>query len=533
MSRTFLRTLLLMLLVFSSCGQGEPQGIMADPQPIEKEAMSRELPVLMPSVAGSFYPADAERLRNDIAKYLESADVPAIDGEIEAIIVPHAGYVYSAPVAAHAYKAVAQQFDKQKAAKQKPLDAVIILAFDHRVRHPGVSVYYGGAVESPLGRVKVHEKIAQELLNSDSRITFTETVFAGEHSAEVQVPFIQTVLPGVPIVPVLFGRQSRENIDAVSKGLEMVARNYRILVVASTDLSHYNPYERAKEMDYATVEAMLACDPVKMIRYIGAHSDRMCGPGPVLAAISFAKSQGATPVLLKYANSGDTAGDKTAVVGYAAIAFVKKAGAQSTGHGAAASNVSANAPADEGDSYVLTDDDKKELLQLARRSVESYVLRKKVLEVDPPESPVLRENGAAFVTLKKNGQLRGCIGSMQAVEPLYKTVIAMALAAASQDPRFRPVQSEELKDIHIEISVNTPLREVSGPDEIVLGKHGVVVAKGLARGVYLPQVATETGWTKEEFLSSLCAHKAGLAPDAYKKGAKLYVFTSIVFEEGE
>jgi AmmeMemoRadiSam system protein B/AmmeMemoRadiSam system protein A len=494
--------------------------------------MSKELPVLAPYVAGSFYPANPERLTNDIARYLESADVPAIDGEIPAIIVPHAGYVYSAPVAAHAYKAVAQQFDRQQRAARDALDAVIILAFDHRGRHPGVSVYYGGAMRTPLGQVKVHEKIAHELLNSDPRITYSEAVFVGEHSAEVEVPFIQTVLPGVPVVPVLFGRQTKENVDAVLNALEKIARTHRILLVASTDLSHYQPYERANTWDDETVEAILTCDPAKMNRYIATHNNRMCGPGPVLTAVSFGKSQGANPVLLKYANSGDTAGDKIAVVGYAAVAFVKKANSQPPGNEAASQKVSADAPAAE-DSYVLSDDDKQVLLQLARRSIESYVRDKKVLKVDPPASPVLTQDGAAFVTLNRNGQLRGCIGSMQAVEPLYKTVIDMAVAAASQDPRFKPVRPEELKDIHIEISVNTPLRQVADPDEIELGKHGVVVAKGMSRGVYLPQVATETGWTKEQFLRSLCAHKAGLAPDAYKNGATLYVFTSIVFEEGE
>jgi hypothetical protein len=275
---------------------------------------------------------------------------------------------------------------------------------------------------------------------------------------------------------------------------------------------------------------MLAGDPEKMAAYIGANRACMCGPGPVLTALSFAKSQGAAPRLLTYANSGDTAGNKGAVVGYAAVAFLKANGDTPSGETAAEADASGS-DEPQVESYVLSDEDKAWLLRLARRSLETYVRERKVLEVEPAESEALRQDGAAFVTLHKNGKLRGCIGSMLATEPLYRTVIEMAVAAASQDPRFKPVRPEELKDIHIEISANTPLQPVAGPDAIELGKHGVVVAKGLSRGVYLPQVATETGWTKEEFLSNLCAHKAGLPPDAYKKDAQLYVFTSIVFEE--
>lgn len=520
----------LLAVLLLSCGSGEGNGIRAEPEATSQPRVAEIPPVLRPGVAGSFYPADAKKLRDDIGRYFESADVPDIDGEIVAVIVPHAGYVYSGPVAAYAYKAIARQSESQKPGLDKKPDAVVVLAFDHRGRNPGVSVYYRGAVETPLGQVLVHEGIARELMESDGRISFTDTVFAGEHSAEVQMPFIQVALPGVPVVPVLFGWQALENIEAVSRGLQKIAREHDILVVASTDLSHYNPYERANSLDAETVKIMLECDPERMTHYVSQHNDRMCGPGPVLVALAFAKSQGASPVLLKYANSGDTSGNKAGVVGYVALAFLKNDVEQPSSGKAASVDISKK-DVEETASYVLTDDDKRFLLQLARRSLESYVRDRKMLDVEPPANPILRENGAAFVTLNTDGRLRGCIGSMRAIAPLYKTVIEMAVAAASQDPRFKRVRPEELSDIHIEISVNTPLRPVSGPDEIELGKHGVVVSKGMRQGVYLPQVATETGWTKEQFLSSLCAHKAGLAPDAYKKDAKLYVFTSIVFGE--
>lgn len=484
--------------------------------------------VLRPSVAGSFYPANAKILKANIARYLEEAVLPDIDGEIVAAIVPHAGHIYSGPVAAYAYKAIGRHEKERIAGGGQKLDAVVVLAFSHRSRYPNVSVYYKGAIETPLGRAVVNEAVAKEFMSADSRLSFNQGVFADEHSAEVQVPFLQTVLPDTSLVPVILGWQGRENIDAVVKGLEKVAKNNRIVVVATTDLSHYEPYEKANAFDSKTVNMILKCDPKKLAGYATEHRGAMCGPGTALAAVSFAESLGAEPVLLKYANSGDTAGRKDAVVGYASIIFVKKD--KSKKDEKAALSDSKNSTVEPEEEY-LTEDEKKELLALARKSVESIVRHKKILQPQEPAGERLKENGAAFVTLHKAGRLRGCIGSMEPLEPLYSTVVRMAAAAATQDPRFSPIRPEELDDIHIEISVNTPLRSVSGPEEIILGKHGVVVSKGMRRGVFLPQVATETGWTKEEFLSNLCSHKAGLAPDAYKTDAKLSVFTSIVFEE--
>ena len=487
------------------------------------------LGVLKPSVAGSFYPADAEVLRANITGYLEKAVLPEIDGEIVAAIVPHAGHIYSGPIAAYAYKAIGQQEQKRIAAGEGKLDAAVVLAFSHRGGFADVSVYYSGALGTPLGHAVVNEAIAKEFMSADSsRLSFNQQVFLGEHSAEVQIPFLQTVLPDIPIVPVIFGRQGLANIETVVKGLKRITKNNRIVVVATTDLSHYMPYDRANAIDGTTVNMIVKGDSTEMARYASEHRSAMCGPGPALAAITYAESQGAEPVLLKYANSGDTAGEKDAVVGYTSIIFVKK---DKLKKDQKAKLPDRKTEIEKTEDEFLTEDDKKELLALARKSVESIVRDKKILRLEEPSGEKLKENGAAFVTLHKRGRLRGCIGRMDATEPIYKTVAHMAAAAAVQDPRFSPVRPEELDDIHIEISVNTPLRPVSGADEIVLGKHGVVVSKGMRQGVFLPQVATETGWTKEEFLSNLCSHKAGLAPDAYKNGAKLFVFRSIVFEE--
>jgi hypothetical protein len=502
-----------MTLLVATAGQG-----------MAAESIGEPPAVLRPSVAGSFYPANPETLRNALDTYIKSADPPRIEGEIVAAIVPHAGYIYSGPVAAYAYKAIRDQ-EKKRGAEARKLDAVVVLGFSHRGRYPKVSVYYAGAVETPLGLAPVNEAIGAELMESGERLSFDRAVFAGEHSLEVQAPFIQAILPDIPLVPVIFGRQGAANIEAVGKGLEKIARDKRIMVVATTDLSHYRPYAGANSLDGETIDVILKGSAKDMARYVDERRDSMCGPAPVLAALAFAESQGAKPVLLKYANSGDTAGRKDAVVGYAAIVFVKK----QSSDGAKAHEAENESDA-AGEEY-LSEHDKAALLDLARKSVESIVRKKRLPSIEKPAGDKLRANGAAFVTLHKNGKLRGCIGRMDAATPLYETVVRMAAAAAVQDPRFRPVSADELKDICIEISVNTPLRQVSGADEIVMGKHGVVVSNGMRRGVFLPQVATETGWSKEEFLENLCAQKAGLPRDAYKNGAKLSVFESIVFEE--
>jgi len=529
MSRKLWCIVLAVLVLAGGCGWRQQNDAKAESQSAAGSTADEPLPVLPASVAGSFYPPEPDKIRDSISRYVSHADVPEIHGEVIAAIVPHAGYIYSGPVAAYAYKAIAAQAEKLKAESGSMLDAVIVLAFSHRSRYPGVFVYYKGAVETPLGIKAVNEKIAREFMDSDPRISFSQQVFSGEHSAEVQVPFIQVMLPDVSIVPVIMGSQSRADIEAVSKGLETIARENRIMVVATTDLSHYNPYEKAKSLDSETVRLLLEGDPRRMAEYVTEYYDRMCGPGPVLAVMSYAQAQGATPVLLKYANSGDTAGNKKAVVGYVALAFVKQEKREPKARDSEQPTTSVDEP-DALHEY-LRDEEKEALLGIARRSLELFVRDGEVLTIDPPASETLKRDGAAFVTLRKEGRLRGCMGRMQATSPLYKTVIRMAIAAASEDPRFRPVRPDELGDIHIEISVNTPLRPVSGPDEIVLGKHGVVVTKGFRQGVFLPHVATETGWTKEEFLRNLCAHKAGLPPDEYTKDARLYVFTSVTFEE--
>jgi len=178
----------------------------------------------------------------------------------------------------------------------------------------------------------------------------------------------------------------------------------------------------------------------------------------------------------------------------------------------------------------LNEQQQQILLRLARNTIEQYVTDRKVPDI-PAGDPAFLPERAVFVTLHKHGQLRGCIGGLEAREPLAEAVRSSAVSAATQDPRFPPVKPDELDDLEIEVSVLSPLQKIDSPDEIVVGEHGVMVAQGMRRGVFLPQVAPEQGWDRDTMLNYLCAHKAGLPADAWRRGADLYVFTTQVFSE--
>jgi AmmeMemoRadiSam system protein A len=219
--------------------------------------------------------------------------------------------------------------------------------------------------------------------------------------------------------------------------------------------------------------------------------------------------------IIAYANSGDIPGAaRDRVVGYCAVAACRSGTSAGAARTAAAGE--------------LTAKQQERLLSLARSAIEAYVRSDRVVAITEADAALLRP-GAAFVTLRRHGQLRGCIGSIEAVSPLAETVRDRAIHAASADPRFPPVSAAELSDLEIEISVLSPLRKVATADEIELGKHGVIVRSGRRSGVFLPQVAEETGWSRDEFLTHLCRDKAGLPANAWKRDADLFVFTVQAF----
>ena len=469
----------------------------------------------MPAVAGQFYPAAPDQLGRMIDDFLVQANPPSIEGRVRALVVPHAGYEYSAPVAAYAYKVIVG----------KPYKTVVLVGNSHREGYDGASVYNKGAFKTPLGDVEIDTELAGKLIAANKKfIFFRESPHISEHSLEVQLPFLQKALGPFNLVPILLGTESREAADILGDAL---AENTGpdTLVIASTDMSHYPPYESANFADRKVADAIVSGSEDNLERTI-RHLEKMgvpnastflCGEGAVKAIMRYAEKVGAKKAqLLKYANSGDTAGSKDRVVGYCAIAFSSEGGT--------------NMPVKQSkEEEVLNQDEQAELLKLAKITVESVVRTGKKPDYTN-KMPGLDRPLGAFVTLRERGQLRGCIGRFKPDIPVYKVVIEMAVAASTQDYRFSPVSERELDKLDYEISVLSPLRKVKSWKDIQIGKHGVEVARGMRHGVFLPQVATETGWDLETFMNNLCEQKAGLPADAWKDpGTDIYVFTALVF----
>jgi MEMO1 family protein len=449
--------------------------------------------------AGTFYPADAAQLAAWIDGAMTAAAPAAPSGRVIGLIAPHAGYVYSGRTAAAAYALV----------RGGPYETVVIIAPSHRVAFEGVSVWPDGGFSTPLGLARVDAALAKDISRA-ARSSFRRDVFAEEHAVEVQVPFVQRALPGAAIVPIVTGLPARDSIRSLASALAKTCLGKKVLVVASTDLSHYLPKAQAEATDAATAELIKSMRTDAIIRKAEAGENIMCGGGGVAALLLLAEKAGRPKVeILARADSSSFGGP---VVGYLAAAVLS------------------GEPAGARNDFTLSAEAKADLLRLARSALTEYLGKRTVID-DRAGRPELAGPRGAFVTLTKRGVLRGCIGFIEPVAPLGRTVIQAAIYAATEDPRFPPVAASELKDLRIEISVLTPLREIDNPREVKVGTHGLVVERDGQRGLLLPQVPVENGWDRETFLDE-GSLKAGLPRDAWKRGAKLFVFEAIVFHEG-
>jgi AmmeMemoRadiSam system protein B/AmmeMemoRadiSam system protein A len=443
-----------------------------------------------PSVAGTFYPADKKELRETVEDFLAKAEKGPRNGKLIALVSPHAGYRFSGQVAAYGYKEI----------KDSGIKKVILIGPSHHSAFKGASVYTKGSFRTPLGDVKIDETLAAGLLDEKADIRFYPEAYEKEHSIEVQLPFLQTVLKDFTIVPILIGSPTKQTFEHLISGLTDML-DEKTLIIASSDLSHYHDYTRAKDMDGKIISAIERLSVMDVAQLLQNGEAELCGSFPVVIAMEAAKRYGATVgTVFNSANSGDVTGEKDKVVGYASVGLFKS---------------------------LYTEEEKRELLALARNSITEYVKNGKAQEVEM-KNRKLRADGAVFVTIKEEGSLRGCIGHVQAIMPLYQSVIKNAIAACSVDPRFPPMNKEELKDMEIEVSVLSPLIPVKDVKDIRVGKHGLLIRKGQQSGLLLPQVPTEFGWDRETFLDQLCA-KAGL-PKGSWKDAELYSFTAEIIK---
>ncbi len=467
---------------------------------------AEELTIKQPNVAGAFYSADPIELSSHIDYLKQEVGVVPTNRKVGMIIAPHAGYVYSGGVAAYAYKAIARNEYK----------TIIVIAPSHFFGFEGISIWARGAFKTPLGKLEVDADFAAALLKQNANFKQESQAFEKEHALEVQLPFIQRTFGAVKIVPVLMGQPNLSMGEALAEALDkLIGARDDVLIVISSDMSHYHDYVFANQMDAGTLKAIMAQDAPALFKGCLLGQMELCGLMPVTTALYYAQRRGLTAQVLKYANSGDTAGDKSRVVGYSSVIFY------------AGDLPALKLPVDD-----LSLLQKKQLLDIARQTVNVFVKTGKVPDFSIKDERLLAVQGA-FVTLHKDGQLRGCIGHIIGQQPLWQTVRDMAVAAASTDTRFSPVAADELTDIRLEISVLAVPKRVKSADDIALGRDGVIISDGKGhQGVFLPQVADETGWSKQEFLSQLSSQKAGLSPDAWKDpGVELYTFTANVFHE--
>jgi AmmeMemoRadiSam system protein B/AmmeMemoRadiSam system protein A len=460
-------------------------------------------------VAGSWYPGDPDSLKNEVTTYLENAKLADSDGEIVALIAPHAGHAYSGFTAANSYKQVMGNH----------YDAVIVLAPSHHEAFYGASVFNKDGYETPLGIVPVEKSIANAIIEADKNIRFTWEGHRDEHSLEIQLPFLQVAVPDLKIVPIVLWDYSWENCQHLAEAITRAVQGKKVLLVASSDLYHGYSYEECQTTDNRTLKTIAELNPEKLCQDFQNQDIMACGAGGIVVAELVATNLGANKAKIIYqTNSNDVTRSKGGyVVGYGAVVIYKEFGAKKK-------------EPKMGFESGLNDAEKKLLLQLARQSIENALASKENPSL-ASEASIFKEKRGAFVTLTRHGMLRGCIGYVQAIKPLEETIIEMAKAAAFRDPRFPAVTADELDDLEIEISVLTPIREIQDVNEIEVGKHGIIIERGGYSGLLLPQVATEYGWDRETFLEHTC-NKAGLPTDAWKKeGTKIKIFSADVFHE--
>lgn len=487
-----------------------------------QENNNKQLKYREPAVAGQFYPADKEELEKQIDEYLAQAEIKEPQGKyLPILVLPHAGYEFSGAVAAEGFKQT-EGWD---------INRIIILGRSHKNYFSGVAADTNDIWKTPLGDLEVDrdwiEKIDQE------NDFFTQDSFSHkyEHSLEVMTPFVKKIFNDkAKIVPLLVGDDDGLDFDKISSAFLENMDNKTLLIV-STDLSHYPDYQTAKDTDRETIEAILKGNleefqtkikELKLFKIGKNNLDTLaCAEPSVAIAEKLAEKLEAKGILFKYASSGDAYPEtKNRVVGYGAIGFYSDKGLQSSNE-TEVSTEDAN----------LNQDEQKKALEIARKTIEAKLKNE---DYNPESSEgIFQEKRGVFVTLKKDGQLRGCIGNFEPEANLAENIKAMALSAAFDDPRFSPMQNYEWGKIKIEISVLSPMEKINNPEIIEVGKHGVYVRQGIHSGVFLSQVATEAGWNREEFLDNLCENKAGILKDAWRDGsAELYIFTAQVFEEG-
>ena len=464
-----------------------------------------------PAVAGSFYESNPESLKRELEQFFSIFSKQDIHQDVRALMAPHAGYVFSGKVAAAAYASIDPE---------TVYNRIFLIGSSHHTGFKGASIYNKGHYLTPLGQVEVDLDLAHHLIGECACFSYVENAHTREHSLEVQLPFLQYHLKHpFKIIPVVIGSQTPSMSKEIAQALMPYFTEGNLFVI-STDLSHYPSYQDAVEADQNVLDAMLTNSPEALLAALKENEEKhvpnlltsMCGWPSALTLLNMTSTmEGMSYQKTMYQNSGDTYyGDKQRVVGYGSLIVTQKK------------------------KSLLSNKNKTALLNLARQTIVHYLETGTTLSPDTSQYiEILAEPLGAFVSLHDaNGTLRGCIGRFQPDQSLFIVVRDMAISAAFQDYRFKPVTAEEIPTLDIEISVLTPLEKIESIDNIELGKHGIYMVKEGRSGTFLPQVATSTGWSITEFLGYCARDKARIGWDGWKE-ATLYTFEAIVFSEKE
>lgn len=463
-----------------------------------------------PCVAGQFYPGTVAQLRADLKTLFANANSRKKCNPL-AIVVPHAGYVFSGQVAASAYNQIDPDAEFER---------IFLIGSSHRDYFEGASVYNRGDYFTPLGRVEVDTEFATELINRNEFFTYRPETDLKEHSLEVQLPFLQYHLRRqFRIVPIILATQNITVIEKIASVLQPYMRQKNLFVISS-DFSHYPDSEHAIEMDKKTAIAIASNSPVNFLttireaerQKIPGLATAICGWTSVLTLLNISSKRDDIEIVpIQYKNSGDAYyGEKDRVVGYWAIAFYKK---------------NFDSPHRE---WVLTEADKHQLISIAKNSIKAEICKTDKIKIAEPVSQGLELKTGVFVSIYIEDELRGCIGRFKTADPLWKTVELMAVSAATEDNRFPAIHPDELDALSVELSVLTPMRKITSIDEIEPGRHGIYLKKGMISGTFLPQVALKYNWTTEELLGHCAREKARLGWDGWKT-AEIFVYEALIF----
>jgi len=427
-----------------------------------------------PVVAGQFYPASPSELRAIIKDFV---DEKAVKGEVIGLISPHAGYIYSGSVAGAVISRI------------KFRDTFIIMGPSHTGRGKPLSIMTEGVWKTPLGEVDIDSELAKQILATSSYLEEDHLAHQYEHSLEVQLPFLQYFKPDIRIVPITFSYGSGAAYKEIGKTIARAIKelNREVVLIASSDMTHYEPQESAQSKDNQAIEAIVNLDEDELLKRVEELNISMCGYAPAVSLISAAKELGAKRAeLVRYQTSGDTTGDYSSVVGYAGI--------------------------------IINGVEVSPLVGLAKQTVETFVKEGKVPQ--PEElTPEMKGKAGVFVSIHKFGELRGCIGTFEPQrENVAEEIITNAISSASRDPRFLPIAPNELGSLSYSVDVLTKPEPVESKDQLDAKKYGVIVECGVRRGLLLPDLE---GVDSVDYQIDICRQKGGIAPD---EPIKLYRF---------